>query len=116
MPSYSKKPSAKAGPSKGASKPKEVIAIDLEYDHDDHDDASSEDQLEELLHGEDMALPEGLPAEMWRRSPSPIESWDDAEGACEDGSWPVRIIGEEVDASGKIRYVLRSSLDICQMY
>lgn len=41
--------------------------------------------------------------EIWRASASPVESFSDAEGANEDGEWPVEVIGEEVDGSGKIR-------------
>lgn len=99
MPSSSKKRNAKAGPSKGSAKRKELINIDSD------DDVDPEARLQALLEDRAMPLPEGLPAEMWRRSPSPLESWEDADGACEDGSWPVRIVGEEVDAWGNIRCV-----------
>lgn len=42
--------------------------------------------------------------ERWQRSPTPVESWSDAEGANSDGEWEIQIIGEEVDEEGNVRY------------
>lgn len=52
-----------------------------------------------------MKVPTGLRERPWLRSPSPPESWDNAEGALDDRSWPVKIVGEEVDYWGDVRYV-----------
>lgn len=42
---------------------------------------------------------------MWEPSPSPQESWSDAEGGNEDGEWPVKaIVGEEIRLDGTSRY------------
>lgn len=41
--------------------------------------------------------------ERWQRSPTPAESWSDAEGANSDGEWEIEIIGEEVDEEGNVR-------------
>ena len=41
--------------------------------------------------------------ELWRASASPEETFSDAEGANENGEWPVEIVGEEVDANGAVR-------------
>ncbi|KAJ8522370.1 hypothetical protein ONZ45_g1010 [Pleurotus djamor] len=43
----------------------------------------------------------------WRRSSSPEEAWGDADGANENGEWPVYIVGEEVDEDQQIRYEAR---------
>ncbi|RDB30047.1 Histone-lysine N-methyltransferase, H3 lysine-9 specific, partial [Hypsizygus marmoreus] len=48
-------------------------------------------------------------AEIWRPSPSPEETFSDAEGADGNGNWEVQIIGEEVDSQGNIRYEVRRS-------
>lgn len=46
--------------------------------------------------------------DLWRRSPSPEESWSDAEGGNENGEWPIKgIVGEEVDPDGTLRYEVR---------
>ncbi|KAG1756671.1 uncharacterized protein EDB91DRAFT_29956 [Suillus paluster] len=43
--------------------------------------------------------------DMWKRSPSPQESWSDAEGGNENGEWPIKgIVGEEVDPDGTLKY------------
>ncbi|KAI9570436.1 hypothetical protein HD554DRAFT_2082081 [Boletus coccyginus] len=45
---------------------------------------------------------------MWEPSPSPQESWSDAEGGNEDGEWPVKaIVGEEIRLDGTSRYEVR---------
>ncbi|KAG2158223.1 uncharacterized protein EDB93DRAFT_1077341 [Suillus bovinus] len=45
---------------------------------------------------------------MWKRSPSPEESWSDAEGGNENGEWPIKgVVGEEVDPDGTSRYEVR---------
>ena len=42
---------------------------------------------------------------MWEPSPSPEESWSDAEGANEDNEWPVKaVVGEELRLDGTSRY------------
>lgn len=42
--------------------------------------------------------------DMWKRSPSPEESWSDAEGGNENGEWPIKgVVGEEVDPDGTSR-------------
>lgn len=46
--------------------------------------------------------------DMWKRSPSPEESWSDAEGGNENGEWPIKgVVGEEVDPDGTSRYEVR---------
>ncbi|KAN0076899.1 histone-lysine N-methyltransferase [Tylopilus felleus] len=45
---------------------------------------------------------------MWEPSPSPVESWSDAEGANENGEWPIRaIVGEEIRLDDTSRYEVR---------
>lgn len=42
---------------------------------------------------------------MWQASPSPVETWSDAEGANEELEWPVKgIVGEEIRLDGTSRY------------
>jgi len=39
--------------------------------------------------------------DMWKRSPSPEETWSDAEGGNENGEWPIKgIVGEEINPDG----------------
>lgn len=46
--------------------------------------------------------------DMWKRSPSPEESWSDAEGGNENGEWPIKgVVGEEVDPDGTSIYEVR---------
>ncbi|KIL61613.1 hypothetical protein M378DRAFT_166739 [Amanita muscaria Koide BX008] len=45
--------------------------------------------------------------DLFDRSPSPEETFSDAEGANSDGEWPLEIIGEEVDHLGEIRYEVK---------
>lgn len=46
--------------------------------------------------------------DMWKRSPTPEESWSDAEGGNENGEWPIKgVVGEEVDPDGTSRYEVR---------
>lgn len=40
---------------------------------------------------------------IWQPSDSPEETFSDADGANEDGEWPVEIVGEEVDCFGVVR-------------
>lgn len=41
--------------------------------------------------------------DLWEFSASESESFGDADGADENGLWPVEIISEEVDGLGRIR-------------
>lgn len=46
--------------------------------------------------------------DLWKRSPTPEESWSDAEGGNENGEWPIKgIVGEEVDPDGTSKYEVR---------
>lgn len=41
----------------------------------------------------------------WRASEPPPDPWGDVDGADAEGKWRYKIIGEEVDYEGDIRYV-----------
>lgn len=40
---------------------------------------------------------------MWRPSPSPSETFSDADGADSDGGWPLKIVSEQVTHYGDIK-------------
>lgn len=50
--------------------------------------------------------------ERWRASESPEEDFGDADGANEDGEWPVEIIGEEVGYNNEVRYETLPSVSL----
>ncbi|KIK92408.1 hypothetical protein PAXRUDRAFT_147412 [Paxillus rubicundulus Ve08.2h10] len=44
--------------------------------------------------------------QMWKRSPTPEETWSDASGGNDSGEWPViGVVGEELRLDGTSRYV-----------
>ncbi|KIJ16757.1 histone-lysine N-methyltransferase [Paxillus involutus ATCC 200175] len=46
--------------------------------------------------------------QMWKRSPTPEETWSDASGGNDIGEWPViGVVGEELRLDGTPRYVVR---------
>ena len=86
MSSSSKKSKPKASSSKRVARHTvEPVVVEGEDDNTD----------------QEMKIPTGMPPEPWHRSPSPFESWSDYE----DTSWPLKIVGEEVDGWGNIRCV-----------
>ncbi|KAF8844600.1 SET domain-containing protein [Paxillus ammoniavirescens] len=49
--------------------------------------------------------------QMWKRSPTPEETWSDASGGNDSGEWPViGVVGEELRLDGTPRYVGNSSI------
>ncbi|KAF8625395.1 hypothetical protein AX15_005401 [Amanita polypyramis BW_CC] len=45
--------------------------------------------------------------DMWRRSPSPEETFSEAEGANSDGEWPLEIIDEDITHYGEVKYKVK---------